>query len=58
MKTWELRGVTVDRWGFPIAEPSGRRSGGAGEPDEEVDPGRRDVPPPVAPTLDARVSER
>jgi hypothetical protein len=59
MKQWELRGVTVDRWGFPMSPsslPSSRNGEGASDVTRRA--GAESTPPPARPDEDVRHSER
>jgi hypothetical protein len=61
MKQWELRGVTVDRWGFPMSTSSTtssvKRKGE--EPSGETRGAQAERTPRTAPSdEDARHSER
>jgi len=59
MKQWELRGVTVDRWGFPMAPssvPSSRKGEGASDVTRRA--GAQSTPPPAPSDQDVRHSER
>ena len=60
MKQWELRGVTVDRWGFPMSPSSTssveRKSGGPSDESRGAQAGS--TPRTARPDEDARHSER
>ena len=59
MKQWELRGVTVDRWGFPMSPPSVPASKkGEGHSDESLRGEAESTPTPAPSDEEIRNSER